>query len=58
MLPRFALPIVLLWLAAVVLAFLPTSNFAGLSHHTYTGILFGAALLATVVLFVKGNRSN
>ncbi|MGY3091069.1 membrane protein YdbS with pleckstrin-like domain [Hymenobacter sp. UYAg731] len=54
MLPRFALPIIVLWIIAVVLAFLPTTDFAGMSHHTYTGILFVAALVATVYLFIKG----
>ncbi|GAC1381811.1 MAG: hypothetical protein NVS3B25_33520 [Hymenobacter sp.] len=57
MLPRYAIPVIALWIIAVVLAFVPPVDFLGMSHHTYTGILFVAATVASVALFFKASNS-
>ena len=54
MLPRIALPTIALWILAVILALVNPGPIAGMSHHTYTGVLFLLAVALTVLIFVQG----
>ena len=40
------------------MALLPTGPLLGLSHHTYTGILFGTTVLASAIILIVGLRKE
>lgn len=50
--------IIACWIIAVVLAFVPDVDFLGMSHHTYTGIIFGVATLVSIVTAIKAVRGT
>ena len=58
MLPFVGIPTAALWIIAVILAFVNPGPIAGISHHTYTGALFGLTLVLTIVFVVIAIRSE
>ena len=58
MFPKEAFPVAILWLIAVAFAIFRPGPIAGVPFHTYTGILFVAAVLASVWVLVRGTRAK
>ena len=58
LIPPFAYPVIAAFLIACVVALLPTGPLLGLSHHTYTGILFGTTVLASAIILIVGLRKE
>lgn len=62
MIPKITLPVIGLWLLAIVLALFDAGDLVlgtfVLTHHAYTGILFALAVALTIWLIVRGVQAE